>query len=293
MENAISTILKSLSQSREGGYITQSSLSGSRLSQLLEVLEPLQDRFFEEHKSSIPSAYSAKWPVDKLHWWSRPQEYAFVLFYILSALNESKRDIKILEFGPGCSFVPHVLATVAGLKNLHIEEIDDGVVEFWGNVGRKIGLQVDRSNSSTAHKDIFDVIYSISVIEHVDSPVKAIKRLINQLTPSGQLILTLDVDLNNFGRYGLTVDQLSGILQIDEIDFESLSAPAGCPHVHDLATPKDGWFISPARNPGGSRHEQVPRASLSWLKDIKRILRGPTLDSSGICVLKLIGRKKC
>lgn len=289
----MTNILNSLYSSREAGYITQSSLSGESLLQVLNVLEPLQNNFFEEHRSKIPSAYSAKWPVDKLHWWSRPQEYAFVLFHVLSALNESKRDIKILEFGPGCSFVPHVLATVAGLKNLHIEEIDDGVVEFWVNVGRKIGLQVDGSNSLTAHKDIFDVIYSISVIEHVDSPVKAIKELINQLAPSGQLVLTLDVDLNNFGRYGLTVDQLSGILQIDEIDFESLSASAGCPHVHDLATPKDGWFISPARNSGGSRREKVPRDSLSWLKDIKRILRGPSLDSSGICVLKLIGRKKC
>jgi hypothetical protein len=284
-------ILKSLSQSREGGYITRSSLSGTRLSQVLEVLEPLQDQFFEQHKSSIPSAYSAKWPVDKLHWWSRPQEYAFVLFHVLSAINVAKSDLKILEFGPGCSFVPHVLATLAGLKNLHIEEIDDDVVAFWKNIGRTFGLQVDRSNSSGVKKEVFDIIFSISVIEHVKSPVSAIKELINQLAPGGQLILTVDVDLSNFGHYGLTEDQLSEILQIDEIEFESLSASAGCPHIYDLATPKDGWLISQLGNPRGSQHQPITSDILSWLRTIKRAFRGPSFDSSDICVLKLIGRK--
>jgi SAM-dependent methyltransferase len=284
-------ILKSLSQSREGGYITRSSLSGSRLSQVLEVLGPLQDQFFKLYKRSIPSAYSAKWPLDKLHWWSRPQEYAFVLFHVLSAMNVAKRDLKILEFGPGCSFIPYVLASVAGLKNLHIEDNDDDVVVFWKNIGRTFGLQVDRSNSSSANKEVFDIIYSISVIEHVESPVNAIKELINQLAPDGQLILTVDVDLSNFGQYGLTKEQLSEILQIDEINFESVSASAGCPHIHDLATPKDGWVISPLGNTQGSRYQPISRDILSWLKTIKRAFRGQNFDSSDICVLKLIGTK--
>jgi hypothetical protein len=150
---------------------------------------------------------------------------------------------------------------------------------------------VNTSNSSTATKEVFDIIYSISVVEHVESPVNAIKSLVSQLAPDGRLILTLDVDLSNFGRHGLTVDQLSGILQIGEINFEPLSAIAGCPHVQNLATPKDGWFISSFKNSLDSRRQQAGQGILSWVKDVKKLFRGKGFDGSNICVLKLVGRK--
>lgn len=291
MSNNSLKLVNDLLQSRECGYITQSSLSGSRVAQLLEILEPFQDSFLQQHGASIPAAYSAKWPVDKLHWWSRPQEYGFVLFHVLSALNERKEGLKILEFGPGCSFVPHVLATIAGLKKLHIEEIDDDVVRFWENIGPEFDFKIERSCSSRENNKAFDIIYSVSVVEHVESPVEAIRGLVKQLASAGKLVLTLDVDLSNFGRYGLTVDQLSGILQMEEIDFEPLSIFAGCPHLHDVATPKEGWRISPLGSPGGPQRIPSARSGLSRLKDIGKNFRKSSLDSSNICVIKLIGQK--
>lgn len=282
-------LLKALQASAAGGYVTTSALTGDAGMRSLAALEPLQERFLAEHGPTVPAPYSNKWPVDKLHWWSRPEEYSFTLFHLLSLLRHAPAPLRVLEFGPGCSFVPHVLACVGGLNKIRMQDIDPNVMTFWKAVGPRIGLQVESHDVAEKHE--LDVIYSVSVVEHVQDPEVTVNALVRQLAPGGTLVLTMDVDLNREGHYGLTVTQLANILSIEGITFGSVHCRAACPHPLDIATPRNGWRIAPLRSAMPGQRIAPSRTPLSSLKQAIRQLGPKRSDPRNICAVKLIGQK--
>lgn len=291
MNHQAQLLLDALRTSASGGFVTTSALTGDTGRRALRALEPLQARFLADHGSAIPTAYSSKWPVDKLHWWSRPEEYAFTLFHLLTWLCRSTPLLpRILEFGPGCSFVPHALSRQAGLKTLRMVDIDPDVIAFWSATGPAIGLDVKPHGGVT--ETAFDVIYSISVVEHVNDPEATVKDLVRQLAPGGTLVLTMDVDLDREGRHGLTTTQLASILVIEDIAFEPIACAAACPHPLDIATPRAGWKVAhlDSSTPG----QPIAPAGGPWfaLKQSIKKVRSRQPDPRDICAIKLIGHKK-
>jgi 2-polyprenyl-3-methyl-5-hydroxy-6-metoxy-1,4-benzoquinol methylase len=282
-------LLDTLRMSGSGGYITTSCLVSDDGLRSLRALEPLQEQFLAEHRSAIPVAYAGKWPVDKLHWWSRPEEYAFTLFHLLRLLDSSPTALRVLEFGPGCSFVPHALARVGGLKKLQMVDIDPNVVAFWKTVGPAIGLHVGQPEASVEHA--FDVIYSVSVVEHVRDPEAVVRDLVHQLAPGGTLILTMDVDLDPEGRHGLRVTQLANILAVGGVEFEPVPCAAACPHPLDIATPRDGWQVSSLASATPGQRVAPVREPVRALKQAIKQLFQKAPDPRDICAIKLIGKK--
>jgi 2-polyprenyl-3-methyl-5-hydroxy-6-metoxy-1,4-benzoquinol methylase len=283
-------LLDALRTSAPGGYVTTSSLEGDAGLRSLGALEPLQERFLAEHGAAIPPAYSSKWPVDKLHWWSRPEEYAFTLFHLLGLLRHSPASPpRVLEFGPGCSFVPHALARVGGLKSMRMVDIDPDVMAFWRAAGAEIGLNVDSHDEVSEHA--FDVIYSVSVVEHVRDPQATVKGLVRQLAPGGTLLLTMDVDLDLEGRHGLTVAQLANILATEDIAFQPILCAAACPHPLDIATPREGWKVAPLNSTTPGQRIEPLRGQLFALRKAVKKLRRKEPDPRDICAVKLIGQK--
>jgi 2-polyprenyl-3-methyl-5-hydroxy-6-metoxy-1,4-benzoquinol methylase len=270
--------------------VTTSALQGNAGLRSLSALEPLQARFLAECGSVIPPAYLRKWPVDKLHWWSRPEEYAFTVFHLLGLLRQFPASPpRVLEFGPGCSFVPHALARVGGLKSIRMVDIDPEVISFWRTVGPAIELNVDLNDRVAEHA--FDVIYSVSVVEHVHDPEATVEALVGQLAPGGSLVLTMDVDLDPKGRHGLTKTQLANILAIESMAFQPIVCAAACPHPLDIAMPRDGWRVAPLGSPTPGQPIEAHRGPLRALRAGVRKLRRKQPDPRDICVLKLIGQK--
>jgi len=239
-----------IKKSRFPGYISKKSLSGIDLNETLKYLEPLQSKFLERYINDIPREYKANWPIDKLHWWSRPEEYAFIISNILNFLKSKDREINVLEFGPGCSFVPYLVNDLLDQKdNFYIEDIDNSVIYFWKKLMLTYGREVMEHNSITTQKSqYFDLIYSISVLEHIKNPSNAIEKLADQLRPGGRLLMTLDVDLTDTGKHGLIIEDLRKIFSIKDLEFDPIPSLHAILHLSDIATAKNGWCVGEKNN---------------------------------------------
>jgi SAM-dependent methyltransferase len=283
--------MAALAPSQYGGYISKSSLTGVALSEPLKFLAPLQDAFLKDCGALIPSEYARKWPLDKLHWWSRPQEYAFALSHILSNLEVNGTKQRVLEFGPGCSFMPYAAHVLAGLKNLCIDDIDEDVVSFWKRAGARFGLSIQVSKDLADKRGHFDLIYSVSVVEHTGSPTNTVRSLIDQLAPDGTLVLTMDVGTSNSGRYGLTAEQLREIVDTDAMAYDVVPVKVAVLHPSDIASPKSGWWVDGRQVGGRGRWDpRLTRMAKSMRKLWKCRAHGND-NPEEICVLKLVGRK--
>lgn len=266
------------------GFVSKDDLIGTHLNETLMEFEPIQAEFLELYSNDIPYIYKNKWPIDKLHWWSRPEEYRFILSRLLShSLGNS--DINILEFGPGCSFIPFYLDKKAGLRKLFIQEIDNSVITFWRNFSDKTKINITEHQNSEFKENFYDIIYSVSVIEHVEDPVDSIINLIKQLKSGGSLILTLDIDLSGKSKYGLSEDQLKKVMSLKQVVFENAIPLKSFIHPRVIATPSNGWIIS---------NEHIPLSKFMIFKNnikniIKKIMNID--DPSNICVLKIMAKK--
>ncbi len=281
-------MFKQLINLSNSGYITNLNLKGADLDVTLEVLEPIQKDFHEKYLAKIPISYSNKWPVDKLHWWSRPAEYAFILYHLIDLISKSNKNLSILEVGPGCSFIPYALSKFTIISSLHLEDIDPSVINFWKEISSDIGIDIVEHKANDTNNVVYDIIYSVSVVEHVHSPDLMVRKLIDQLANDGTLILTLDIDISNKGDYGLITKQLNSILNIKDIDFTYGLTNRSLSHIADIATPKNGWWINSFKT------KDLKNGNYTQFRHILNLVRSFILnksDARNISVIKLIGKK--
>lgn len=239
-----------LKKSKHSGYITNESLSGIQLIETLNCLEPIQSNFLNSYLNEIPVEYKRKWPVDKLHWWSRPEEYAFIISNVLDFKEIRKDGVNILEFGPGCSFIPYLVNKFLSKNaNFYMEDIDNNVINFWKGLMESQGRNIINHNSIMTPKyEYFDLIYSVSVLEHIQNPSEAIKKLVEQLKTGGRLIMTLDVDLSGTGKNGLVSEDFKKLFHIKGLDFDLIPAVHVIQHLDDIATANKGWWVNKKDN---------------------------------------------
>lgn len=172
------------------GWINTVDFAGEEYQKLYCDLENYQFDFLKKDKK-----YQDGWIYldgqrmfgsDVISNWSRQFEYPYVLGNILSEGKESK----ILDVGSGYSFFPFYLRdlgynmTCSDLLDLHDLFYDTGV---------KL-IKDDITQSKIENK--FDIIYSLSVFEHIPDKKAAIEKLYNLLKPGGKLILTMDCNLD-------------------------------------------------------------------------------------------------
>ena len=155
----------------------------------------------------IPNKYKSKWPIDKLSWWSRPFEYKFILDEIalyLKTNKTNKTNFKILEIGPGCSFLTNELLKISEIESYDIIDIDIDVLDFWKSNSGKIDVKEINSLSSQC----YDIIISVSVFEHINDRFNVLNRISESLRNGGLMLLTLDVDFNSNNKFGMSLDEL-------------------------------------------------------------------------------------
>jgi len=212
------------------GWINKNIFSGEKYKNSLSNLEDYQFSFVGKNNN-----YQNGWfylngvrtfGSDLISNWSRQYEYPYVLENILG-LDKGK---KILDVGSGYSFFPFYLADL-GFDVSCSDILDLGKFFYGSNVNF---FNDDITESSI--KESFDLIYSISVFEHIIDKGRAIENIYNHLKVGGKLILTMDCDLNlgvdkSVPNYG----ELCNIISIIEKKLSKV-APYNLIRDNDLVT---------------------------------------------------------
>lgn len=159
-------------------------------------IEAFSDDFISKVGPMIQS-YNIRWVADPFHQWSRQWEYP----YIISKLQQVKKDARIVDLGAGVSFLPYYLKEKMSLTNILAVDYDQSLKGLYEKVNAAINKAVEfqkgdmRSLSSIANQSV-DVVYSVSVLEHTDSYPQVLSEINRILKPGGTLSLTFDISLD-------------------------------------------------------------------------------------------------
>jgi SAM-dependent methyltransferase len=219
-----------------------SDLRSARWKEVFALLEAQQTEFLSREKEFRSKDY--KWPRDALHNWSRIWEYPFAYHNIEKwrrSLPNTAPPV-VVDLGSGVTFFPYAIARL-GTKVLctdidpvcsvdfdranRVYSAQPGSVEF--RLGREEKLSFEDREA--------DLVYCISVIEHVPNFAALIREVHRVLKPGGRFIVTFDLDLRG--------DQQIGIAEFYRL-FESLNevfvplAPIRPTHHADVLTSESG-----------------------------------------------------
>lgn len=166
-------------------------------------LSEFASEFIKSDKSLVAKKYVRKWGNSFKHA-TRMYEYPYVYKTISNAINGND-NLKILDYGSGYTFFPFLLQ----LEGHNVSCVDiDGLVErcFKGYNGKSAPEFLRNTEVSLPKfNKKFDVIYSVSVLEHSQSEnYEAIFRSISEnLKESGRFVLTFDISLDNLSMISL------------------------------------------------------------------------------------------
>ena len=144
---------------------------------------------------------------------------------IISFLGGINRSAKVMDIGCGDGFFLNLLA---GMGFEDIQGIDPGrpMVERC----RKKGFSVDRKSIGVlTGAEQFDLILLIEVLEHLEEPFAAIRKIHSLLIQGGKLILTVpvcDSFLKRYHRFRYGTDKLTQVVDWDNTHRHAFSAPA-------------------------------------------------------------------
>jgi 2-polyprenyl-3-methyl-5-hydroxy-6-metoxy-1,4-benzoquinol methylase len=149
-----------------------------------------------EFLSVSPHGSDYVWPVDPLHTWSRCWEYPYVFHHIL---EQAAPGSKVLDFGSGATFFPFAVARQGyavtcldnDLKCIRDTEKACSRLSAGSGTVRAVASQGDQMPVADAS---FDIVYSVSVLEHISEPASLISELHRVLRPGGALVITIDID---------------------------------------------------------------------------------------------------
>lgn len=132
-------------------------------------------------------AFHYSWSDNPLLEWSRCVEYPLVANIIKEKLF--KNDVKICDFGCGISFMPIYFSDM-GFNVTCFDIVDYS--EFYSCASSKINHQINFTQELAVNH--FDLIYSVSVIEHTKDPDAELEKIYDSLKSGGEVILTFDID---------------------------------------------------------------------------------------------------
>ena len=182
------------------GYASLDDFEAEGWKSTFAKLEKLQADFLSNETHFRSEDYT--WPRDPLHSWSRLWEYPYVFANLKSwrAQMSGACPLKVLDFGSGVTFFPFALATEGfDITALDVDPIVQRDFSKAAEVMKPSHGKVDFVFSSGNTVDLpdnsFNVVYSISVLEHIPDPCFTISEIARILIPNGLCILTVDLGL--------------------------------------------------------------------------------------------------
>jgi 2-polyprenyl-3-methyl-5-hydroxy-6-metoxy-1,4-benzoquinol methylase len=190
------------------GFGARSDLENKAWESLLGHLEQDQADFLKHQDQFRSSGY--KWPRDPLHTWSRLWEYPYVYHQIQRVLSSRPGDqVRVLDFGSGVTFFPFSVArlgcmvTCADIDPVCATDIPTAA-KYIEHPPGSVEVGLIRNGRIPIESASQDVVYCISVLEHIPDFESAIDEIVRVLKPNGRLILTVDIDLRGNSELGVS-----------------------------------------------------------------------------------------
>ena len=197
------------------GLACLTDLTSQGYKQLFKRLENEQEDFLKTSASLINSSYFSKWPRDTLHWWSRIWEYPYIYYNIAKILknNAEATPVKILDFGSGVNFFPFSMSKLGheiiciDHDPLCIDNLNSILNSYPVNT---INPVLNQAVDIPYQDETFDIIYSVSVFEHIPDLTALVSEISRVIKQQGYLIISFDVTLNN--NYELTINNYNDFI---------------------------------------------------------------------------------
>ncbi len=251
---------------------------------LFRYIESFSNHFLATNHDLLLE-YSASKPRDPMRNWSRKWEYPFVFTRIAQFVRQKQSKTSILDVGSGVTFFPYCL--VASFENVRLACCDN--TARWGSLFAGINARTPRSvtfvpgdiHSLPFRDESVDVMYCISVLEHVDNHESVIQEFYRMLTHDGLLVLTFDLSLDSTGD--LSLGQAKKTINVIQEYF-----PAADPNLeHLLALFDDDKRL--LNDDSVLRFDRSLKFSHRLWRDVGKTLRiiDPDFDKLTVCCLAL------
>jgi len=159
-------------------------------------LETFQARLLAKEPQFLDPDYTH----DALHTWSRMWEYAYAMYHLSTFRKKYIADEPLIavDLGSGVTFFPFAVAA----KGYRVVAVDvDPIVErdlalagaVLGVPPEQVTFRLGDARKIPLGKNSVDVVYSVSVFEHIAGPQDVIQEVARVLKPGGLFILTIDV----------------------------------------------------------------------------------------------------
>jgi SAM-dependent methyltransferase len=179
-----------------------SDLSDPNLPAWLAPLEKEQAVFLAR-LAPEESQWRLRWPRDSLHQWSRPWE----CMYVASAAPPA--PARILDAGAGFGFFPYYWASLGykvdavdcdrrlGAHHARARTAFAALKEGVPGPRGEVVFDVQDLRSLSFADSTFDMVYSVSVLEHIATDRKSVLReLARVVKPGGVVVITCDLSLD-------------------------------------------------------------------------------------------------
>jgi 2-polyprenyl-3-methyl-5-hydroxy-6-metoxy-1,4-benzoquinol methylase len=242
------------------GLAALSDLETEEWKNLFAFLEKEQNEFLSKDQLFRSPEY--KWPRDPLHTWSRVWEYPYV-YHHLSRVRQRfvARELPIvLDFGSGVTFFPFTVAKLgyrvicADIDSVSQKDLGLAVQYIPHNPG-SIDLIMINGDELPFANDEVDIVYCISVLEHVPDCERAVSELWRILKRGGLFFLTIDLDIR--GDFELGVPKYRRLMKMLSLHFDFVW-PVVTIHPSDILVSNTGPF--------GLKKPQGVRLSMHFFK---------------------------
>jgi ubiquinone/menaquinone biosynthesis C-methylase UbiE len=181
-------------------------------SELFLEMERYADSFLKEY-DFLKDHYS--WVKDPFHQWSRQWEYPFI-FNCINEYLEDNQNTLVLDAGAGITFSPYLLSELSGVSQVVCQDIDPLLGTLYSRVNKQYkytspALSIGQLQNLQFNSDTFDIVYSISVLEHTDNYREIVKEFHRVIKKDGILVLTFDIGLD--GVSDISPDKAQELLE--------------------------------------------------------------------------------
>jgi len=182
------------------GLASLSDLQILEWSNTFKMLENDQSIFFSKEAEFRSPEY--KWLRDPIHNWSRVWEYPYV-YHHLKSLRKKFTDSEmphVVDFGSGVTFFPFSVARLGYLVTctdydpICEKDLTRAIRCVTQKPGKIIFRLTDGKELPFSDAEV-DLVYCISVLEHIPEFEIIISEIVRILKPGGYFILTIDLDL--------------------------------------------------------------------------------------------------
>jgi len=172
--------------------------------ELYRQMERFSNEFQNKH-STVLEIYGRKWVQDPLHTWSRVYEYPYVFSRVLRAASaNSKEKLSVLDLGSGVTFLPWFIyeSLHTRISLMSAMDLDPDYASLYDNINAMEKYQVsfhlqDISTLVDASDEAYDIIYSVSVFEHMEDAFATIGNIERVLKRGGTFIVSFDLVHDN------------------------------------------------------------------------------------------------